>query len=93
MLLPFVFVQTGSEASADEREGKPGVRKGARDPSLLRMFFSVVVISLFVNLQINQVTLQLRVRRMIVSLFALAADPEKTFFFLPGSEPALGGPV
>jgi hypothetical protein len=56
MLLPFVFVQTGSEVSADEKEGKPVVRRGARGTSLLRMFFSFVVISLFVNLQTNKVT-------------------------------------
>jgi hypothetical protein len=61
-MLPLVFVQMGSEVSANEREGKPVVRKGARGPSLLRMFFSFVVISLFVNLQINKVTLQLGVR-------------------------------
>jgi len=75
-------MQTGSEASVDEREGKPAVRKGARGPSLLLMFFSLAVISLFVNLQINQVTLQLR-----VSLFALAVGPEKTFFFRRGPKP------
>jgi hypothetical protein len=50
MLLPLVSLQTGSEASADEREGKPAVLKGTRGPSLLRMFFYFVVISLFVDL-------------------------------------------
>jgi len=63
MLLPFVFMRTGSEASADEREGKTVVRKGARGPCMLRIFFFFVVVSFFfVDLQTNQATLQLRTR-------------------------------
>ena len=37
-------MHTGSEASADEREGKPVVRKGARGPCMLRMVFVFVVV-------------------------------------------------
>jgi len=54
--------------SADEMEGfsaanyrGPAIRKGAPGPSMLHMFLSFSVVSLLVDLQTNQVTLQLKV--------------------------------
>jgi len=55
-------MHTGSEASADEREGKPAVRKGAQGPTMFSFFLGSIIICRSHNLTLSdqaQVVLQL----------------------------------
>ena len=78
-----------------EKAGGPEGGPGPLYVAYVFLFRGYIIIFRFTNKESHSVTygLSLRFSWRIVGLFALAAGPEKPFFFSLGPEPALGGPV